>query len=437
MAVCARRYARSYDGAMASTSDGVLEAVRSWLEENWDPDLTVGEWWDRLGNSGWAVPTWPEEWFGKGLGRGDAVVVAGAISAHGALGAPAGLGLLLAGPTIITHGTEEQKRRYLPGIVTGREAWCQLFSEPEAGSDLAGLRTLAVRDGEEWMVNGQKVWTSGGQYADLGMLMARTDPTIPKHRGISYFAIDMHQPEIDIRPLREMTGRALFNEVFLSDAIVPDDALIGGEGNGWAVGNTTLAFERAGLGAGGTGAASSVAPGTVAGMLDKRVGDFVRSTRSGTAGALSGFGSSMMLKLAASTGAIGDPVLRQDLMKLHTLGEIARFNNVRAKAARQAGRGEIPGMGNLSKLAMSEMTRMTRDLGPRILGAGGMLSGTSAPGGGIVAELTLFAPAVSIYGGSDQVQRNIIGERVLGLPSEPRTDKDVPFSELRTSATRG
>lgn len=423
--------------AMASTSDGVLEEVQSWLQENWDPDLTVGEWWDRLGRSGWAVPTWPEEWFGKGLARGDAVVVAGAIAKHGALGAPAGLGLLLAGPTILTHGTEEQKQRYLPAIVTGQEAWCQLFSEPEAGSDLAGLRTLAVRDGEEWMVNGQKVWTSGGQYADQGMLLARTDPSLPKHRGISYFAIDMHQPGIDIRPLREMTGRALFNEVFLSDSVVPNDALIGGEGNGWAVGNTTLAFERAGLGAGGTSAASTVAPGSVAGMLGKRVGDHVSRSGSGAASALGGFGAAMLFELAKSNGTIGDPVLRQDLMKLYSLGEIARFNNVRAKAAREAGRGEIPGVGNLAKLSMSEMTRMTRDLGPRILGPGGMLMGPSAPGHGMVAELTLFAPAVSIYGGSDQVQRNIIGERVLGLPSEPRTDKDLPFSELRTSAPRG
>lgn len=287
-----------------------------------------------------------------------------AIAKHGALGAPAGLGLLLAGPTILTHGTEEQKQRYLPAIVTGQEAWCQLFSEPEAGSDLAGLRTLAVRDGEEWMVNGQKVWTSGGQYADQGMLLARTDPSLPKHRGISYFAIDMHQPGIDIRPLREMTGRALFNEVFLSDSVVPNGALIGGEGNGWAVGNTTLAFERAGLGAGGTSAASTVAPGSVAGMLGKRVGDHVSRSGSGAASALGGFGAAMLFELAKSNGTIGDPVLRQDLMKLYSLGEIARFNNVRAKAAREAGRGEIPGVGNLAKLSMSEMTRMTRPRTP-------------------------------------------------------------------------
>src|SRR5439155_10396365 len=160
---------------------------------------------------------------------------------------------------------------YLSAIVTGRRVWCQLFSEPGAGSDLAGLQARAVKDGDEWIVNGQKVWTSGGHVADLGMLIARTDPDVPKHQGITYFALDMHQDAVDVRPLREMTGRAFFNEVFLTDARVPDDAVIGGVNNGWAVANTTLAHERAGLGAGGGSAGGSRAtPGTVAGDLDRR-----------------------------------------------------------------------------------------------------------------------------------------------------------------------
>ena len=212
----------------------------------------------------------------QGLTRAEGVDVQRVIAEFGALGAPGGLGLLLAAPTIATHGTEEQIERYVRDIVTGQQAWCQLFSEPGAGSDLAGLQTRAERDGDEWIITGQKVWTSGGQIADMAMLLARTNPDVPKHQGITYFAFDMRQPGVEVRPLREMTGRALFNEVFINEARVPDDAVIGELNNGWTVANTTLAFERAGLGAGGGAAGGSAAmPGTIAGDLDKRAGDLV------------------------------------------------------------------------------------------------------------------------------------------------------------------
>src|SRR3954470_9840972 len=264
------------------TSEDVTTEVTAWLEENWNPDLTVGEWWELLGYSGWAVPSWPEESFGKGLSREEAARVGQAISDFGALGPPGGLGLLLAGPTIYTHGTDEQKQRYLPDIVTGKKAWCQLFSEPGAGSDLAGLQTRAVKDGEEWVVNGQKVWTSGGQVADVGMLLARTDPDVPKHQGITYFAIDMHQPGVEVRPLREMTGRALFNEVFMTEARVPADAMIGGLNNGWAVANSTLGHERSGLGAGGGSMGGGATPGTIGGDLTRPPQDFPPKPRGPT-----------------------------------------------------------------------------------------------------------------------------------------------------------
>ena len=209
------------------------------------------------------------------MARADAVLVAQEISEFGPWG-PAG-GPLLVAPTIATHGTQEQIETYVREIVTGQKGWCQLFSEPQAGSDLAGLQTRAVRDGDEWVINGQKVWTSGGQSADLGMLLARTDPSVPKHAGISYFAFEMLQDGVDVRPLREMTGHALFNEVFLTDARVADSALIGGVNNGWAAANTTLMNERAGLGSGGGNAAGgdSAQPGSVPGALGRRVGDFV------------------------------------------------------------------------------------------------------------------------------------------------------------------
>jgi alkylation response protein AidB-like acyl-CoA dehydrogenase len=430
------------------TSD-VVDEVRSWLEENWDPDLTVAQWWERLGLAGWSAPTLPENAYGRGLSRGDAVIAANTISDFGALGAPGGLGLLLAAPTIATHGNPEQIERYVRDIVTGQKAWCQLFSEPGAGSDLAGLQAKAMLDGEEYIVNGQKVWTSGGHYADLGMLIARTNFDVPKHQGITYFAMDMHQEGVDVRPLKELTGRALFNEVFMSDVRVAADAVIGDLNNGWAVANTTLAFERAGLGSGGGSAAASAAiPGTVAGQLDTRAGDYVRDPgkpASGGGGAAFRDTAKMMISLAQGAGVAGDATIRQDLARLYTMSELGRINNLRVKAAKAKGE-EIAGMGNIAKLSMSDMVRLQRDLGLRIVGPQGMLhaydgehrkaldAATGNPFLGFVTEMALFAQAPPIYGGTDQVQKNIIGERVLGLPKEPNQDKVVPFSELPKNA---
>ncbi|MDE3206504.1 MAG: acyl-CoA dehydrogenase family protein [Acidobacteriota bacterium] len=425
------------------STDAVTE-VKEWLSAYWNPDLTVGEWWERLGLSGWAAPMLPETAYGKGLARSEVVRVQEAIAEFGALPAPGGLGLLLAAPTIATHGTPEQQERYIRAIVTGQEAWCQLFSEPGAGSDLAGLATRAEKDGDEWIITGQKVWTSGGKQADLGMLLARTNPDAPKHQGITYFAFDMRQPGVEVRPLREMTGRALFNEVFINEARVSDAAIIGGVNNGWAVANTTLAFERAGLGAGGGSAAASTAiPGTIAGDLDKRVGDMVSARSRGGSGGPGGLSSGFkaLSSLARQTDAHTDPGVRQDLARLHTLGEIARYTALRQRALRTTG-GDIPGMGNIAKLSMSIMLRLSRDLSLRMLGARGMLHGydtasnealNDLPGGPAAAALTemaLFAQAPQIYGGTDEIQHNILGERVLGLPKEPSHDKTTPFRDL-------
>ena len=418
--------------------------LEKFLDSEWDPELTVGAWWEKLGTEGWSAPSWPSAWYGRDLSREEASRAAQTIANHGALGAPGGLGLLLAGPTIATHGTDEQKQHYLRDIVTGQKAWCQLFSEPGAGSDLAGLGCKAIRDGDEWIVNGQKVWTSGGQVADLGMLIARTDPDQPKHQGITWFAFDMHQPGVEVRPLREMTGRALFNEVFLEDARVPDSEIIGGLNNGWAVANTTLMFERAGLGSGGGHGATSLAtPGTIAGDLDKRAGDFVRPRTDGggdAVGMLSG-GYRIVVEMAKANGKINDASIRQALMRLHTLNELGRFNNLRLKAAKAAGK-DLPGLPNISKLSMSEIVRQTRDVGLDVVGPYGTLHAYSAddrkdldaatgnPFLGMLTEVALFAQAPPIYGGTDQVQRNIIGERVLGLPKEPGDAKNTPYKDL-------
>ncbi|HBX79260.1 MAG TPA: acyl-CoA dehydrogenase [Acidimicrobiaceae bacterium] len=436
-----------------SNSDSPVEEIRSWLEENWDPDLTVEAWWELLGLSGWASPGLPTNAYGKGLARNDAVAVQGEISSFGALGAPGGLGLLLAAPTIAAHGSQEQIDHFIRDIVTGKKAWCQLFSEPGAGSDLAGLTCRAIEDGDEWVVNGQKVWTTFGHQAELGMLIARTAPELPKHQGISWFGIDMLQPGIDVRPLREMTGHALFNEVFLTDARVATSALIGDRNQGWAVANTTLMNERAGLGTGGgSGGAGAASPGSIAGHLPMRAGDFVRapsksksSTKTRpTPGALGGM-AKLLADLATGAGINGDPVIRQGLVKLYTLGELGRFNGLRVKAAKLAG-FDVPGMANLSKLAMSDNMRLTRDLSLQIVGAQGMLhayededrqaiiDATGNPFLSAVTGTALWAQGPPIYGGTDQVQRNIIGERVLGLPKEANNDKTAAFADLPKNA---
>ena len=415
-----------------------VDEVKAFLEENWDPDLSVQEWWERLGTSGWAAPAWPEDAYGRGLSNADAARVQRAMAEFGALGPGGGLGLLLAGPTIWTHGTPEQKERFLPDIVTGRRAWAQLFSEPVAGSDLAGLQTRAERDGDEYIVNGQKVWTSSAHIADWGMLLARTNIDAPKHKGITWFAVDMHQPGIDVRPLRELTGRALFNEVFLTDVRVRAEDIIGGLDNGWAVANTTLAFERAGLGAGAADQASSNAqPGTVVGHLDKRAGDFVRARRSGMTFSA---GSQLMIDVARDLGKSGDPLVRQQIARLHMEQEIGRYMTLRHKDLRKAGQ-DLPGFGNLAKLRMSEMMRQSRELGLALLGARGMLHDydelqpqEESALYSAVTDLALWSPGPSIYGGTDQVQRNILGERVLGLPREPGDERSTPFRDLRKNA---
>lgn len=431
-------------------TDAILDELRAWLEDNWDPDLTLAEWWERLGLAGWAAPTLPTNAYGKGLSRSDANQVGRVIAEHGAVGAMGGLGLLLAAPTIATHGTQEQIDLYVREIVTGQKAWCQLFSEPGAGSDLAGLTAKAELDGDEWIVNGQKVWTSLGQTADMGMLIARTNPDAPKHQGITWFACDMHQEGVEIRPLIEMTGHAMFNEVFLSDARVPNDAVIGDVNNGWAATNTTLAHERAGLGSGGGAGGSGLTPGTVAGMLDKRAGDYApdpakRSPAGGAAAAVRRGGADMMIDLARAEGKNTDPVIRQDLVRLHILHRLGQMNTDRVKAAKAAGK-DIPGMANIGKLSMSDVMRLTRDLGLQLVGPMGTLHGytpeqtaalNEATGNPLLPMITgqaLYAQAPPIYGGTDQIQRNIIGERVLGLPKEPGDFKTTPFSELPKNA---
>ena len=253
-----------------------IEALtNAFVDENWDPEITVREWWARMTAARLVLSTLPVAAGGRGWTGAQAQTVGQVLGDRRVVGPPGGLGMLLAAPTIADHGTPAQIAQWLPSILNGTEAWCQLFSEPAAGSDLAGLQCKAVRDGDEWVITGQKVWTSNGHEADWGLLIARTDPELPKHQGITYFGFPMRQQGVDVRPLTEMTGRALFNEVFIDGARVSDANIIGQRGNGWRVANTTLMHERAGIGGGHGGGFGTAAPGTIVGHLDRPVGQFL------------------------------------------------------------------------------------------------------------------------------------------------------------------
>ena len=426
------------DGVQEPQAAAVREEAKAWFEANWDPDLALGDWWERLAESGWGFPTWPTDWYGKGLSSQLAAVVGDVRRAVGAFGPPSGIGVMMAGPTIVVHGTDEQKKRFLPDMVSGKEVWCQFFSEPGAGSDLAGLQTRAVRDGDQWIVNGQKVWTSGAQFAKWGILIARTNPEVPKHSGITYFVIDVEQSGVDVRPLKEMTGEAMFNEVFFTDAVVPNENVIGDVNEGWGVAVTTLAYERNSLGASGMG---GMGGGAMIGNtnLSAKVGDIANQSGGGMMGgmaaAFGGGGAAMLKMLPQMFGKAGEPVVRQDIASLYTLLEISRYTGLRAQAA--AARGERPGPEvSTGKLMASKIVKSMRDAILRIEGAQGMLHGDDAPLGGMAQYLALFSPAISIAGGSDEVQHNIIGERVLGLPGDVRVDKELPFKDLKVGTQR-
>jgi len=327
-------------------------------------------------------------------------------------------------------------------MFTGEERWCQLFSEPGAGSDFAGLACKAVRDGDEWIVNGQKVWTSGALSTERGMLLARTDLDAPKHKGLSYFIIDVDQPGIEIRPLKQMTGQSHFNEVFFTDARVADADLVGRPGDGWAAATTTLAYER-GNRAGTVGVAAASGGSRRGRLLERLVGDVIeealalraRTSESADARNPGIVGRTSPVSLIAEFERDDDPIVRQRVSQYYSLIRLSEMNRERSRAEAAAGRSPGPAS-STTKLFRSVATRLNRDLGPEILGANAMLVGPDAAVGGAVSASTVQAPSTSIAGGTDEVQRNIIGERVLGLPREPDDSRTLPFRELKVGTQR-
>jgi alkylation response protein AidB-like acyl-CoA dehydrogenase len=331
----------------------------------------------------------------------------GAPAPHGTLF----FGLSLAGPTVVTHGSDELRKRALRPMFTGEEIWCQLFSEPGAGSDLAGLATRAVRDGDEWVVNGQKVWNTLAHLADRGMLVARTDPDIPKHKGLTYFMVDMHAPGVEVRPLRQITGEAEFNEVYMTDVRIADSDRIGDIGDGWRVSMTTLMNERTTI-----GGASGGGGGRRAGAIHEAIDLWKKRSEH-------------------------DAVHRDRLAQLWIENEVLRFTNMRAAEAARKGN---PGPeGSIAKLALANVNKATYEFCIDLLGPAGLVdydftfkrpneAGLEAPLGS-ARKMFLRARANSIEGGTSEIMRNILGERILGLPGEPRSDRELPWSQVPRS----
>jgi alkylation response protein AidB-like acyl-CoA dehydrogenase len=377
----------------------LIDIVDGWLTDNWDPELSVARWWELVAAAGWTVPHFPVNWGGRGYSRRSQQLVRSAFREAGALCPPGGLGLLMAAPTILAHGTAEQIARLVPPILDGRAAWCQLFSEPEAGSDLAGLRTRATRDGDRWIISGQKVWSSQAMEADYGMLLARTDYGRPKHAGISWFAFPLDQPGVTIRPLREATGHASFNEVFFDDAVVDDADLIGGEGNGWKVTQTTLLFERTGIGAGGSMAGFPY-PGPKGGMLGLRAGPAAAiEAPNATAKVVT---LPELIELAQSVGRGGDPVVRQKLARLASLMRTGEWTALRGRAQGEKAAGS--GFANLGKLAQTRIVKLAAEIAMDLAGPAGLLAAPDGLSAGRYPEALVFSTASSIYGGTDQIQ---------------------------------
>lgn len=397
--------------------------IRAWLKDNlpkgwFDAGFEMSaeerkkfndEWPQRLFEGGWICATWPKEYGGKGLTTMQGVVLAEEFANAKAPMRADFFGDTLVGPTILQWGTEEQKKEFLPKILSGQMRWCQGFSEPNSGSDLASLKTTAVLDGDEWVINGQKVWTTQGHHADYCFLLTRTDPDAPKHKGISYLLVPMRQPGVEVRGIVQPDGTAEFCEVFFNNARCPKDNVVGGVNNGWQVANSTLAFER------GMSATTG---------YRRFEAEYLA-----------------MAKAAKKNGTADDPVIRQRLMTYYTKIQILRINGLRSLSATLANKKDlgVAALGATNKMFWTEMHKEAMELALDIAGADSLLIDTGLgesgwPGTGRdkrrdgypvsgMMSAFFFSRSETIWGGTSQIQRNIVGERVLGLPKEPQPGK--------------
>ncbi|WP_398484207.1 acyl-CoA dehydrogenase [Tardiphaga sp.] len=374
-------------GRIQLKSANILEVAKAWQKKKAD--------------AGWAVPHWPKDYGGRGASPIERVIWQQEEGVFGKLGALFIIGHGMCGPTMMAYAQEEHKLRYLPPLASGENIWCQLFSEPAGGSDVAGLRTRAEKDGDDWVINGQKIWTSGAHHSDYGILITRTDPNVPKHKGLTMFFLNMKSPGVEVKPIKQANGQAEFNEVYFTDVRIPDSQRLGAVGDGWNVSLTTLMNERMAIGAG-------VATGF------PELFDFVSH-------------------LTLDDGpAIDDPAVRSKLANWAVRASGLRYTSFRSISA--LSRGERPGPENsIGKLVAGAMLQDVATYALDLQGASGVLNGPEdAEVAGKFQAMLLRSPATRVEGGTDEILRNIIAERVLGLPGDIRVDKDVPFNKIPT-----
>jgi len=407
----------------STSADDAVAAVERWVDaevpEQWRAAAAQGanalrvvrskedyrQWYPVFARSGLVVPTWLPEHGGLGIGADIARAIESVLRPL-RLTRLNPLGLNNTAAALFSHGTEAQRRRFLPPIVGNEEKWCQLFSEPGAGSDLASLATRAVRDGDDWVITGQKVWTTWADEADFAILLARTDPEQPKHRGITYFLLDMHQPGVEVRPLRQITGEAEFNEVFLDGARIPDAHRVGDVDDGWRVSASTLSSER----------------------------QMVSGSGSGGMGRLGGSSADRLITLAQENGRWGDPVIRNKVMRLWAQEQIRTWTNARVRAALSA--GQSPGAASsIGKVHQATLNQQIQDLMVDLLGTDAIAWPATDDDDELPRDVQgmMRSLANGTEGGTTDINKNILGERVLGLPKEPDPWKGKPWKEIPRS----
>ena len=389
--------------------------ARSWLQDNAPTAEELGGlgfieqaklWQKRKFDAGWACIRWPKEYGGRGATAIEQVIWNQEESKYPNLpGTVFSIGQGMAAPTLMAWATEEQKRRYVPRLASGEDIWCQLFSEPAGGSDLAALRTKADKDGDDWIINGQKIWTSGAHYSDYGILVVRTDPNVPKHKGLTYFFLNMRSPGVETKPIKQLSGDSNFNEVYFTDVRIPDSQRLGAVGQGWQVSITTLMNERLSIGGGNAG------------------GDF-----------------KALLRLAQTLTlddrpAIENPAVRAKIADWHCQRAGLKYTGYRALSA--VSRGETPGPENsIGKLVGAPMTQDMASFAMDLMEmSGAVWDEDFSPDGGLFQDMYMAIPGLRIAGGTDEIMANIIAERVLGMPQEPRLDKGIPFNEVPTGSS--